>query len=458
MSMAFQCPTCADGELLAEDGGDFRCPLCKQRYPGYAVGDQTLPWLYRRPDAARLGWRNRVSAFRQNNQASQKQLCGKLAKPGLLPETWQRLARRRQALATLDASVSELMDALLPEPTESPLAAVRCNDGLVVSADVLSYRNNLFRDWAWENGETEAMLEAVNEVLALGPAFERGGLGRTLTLGSGAGRLSYDLHRQHQPPRSVLLDMNPLLSALAARIISGSAVEMPEFPIAPLSVDDAARVQRCALPDGAPSAPENLEIVIADALAPPFAAASFDTVLTPWLVDILPLALPDFIPVVNRLLPIGGRWLNTGTLAFAQDDEAHNFAPDELPGLIEAAGFKLQAFTQRSQRYLQSPLSAHGRVEQIYSWHATKVEERAMAPPQSMRPAWLDTPSAPIPVGEHYAFASAHHLLNAQVLGAVDGKRSLQTLSRLLAAKHELDEDTARSAIEAILLSRSTGT
>ncbi|MFK7916232.1 MAG: hypothetical protein AB8B93_20130 [Pseudomonadales bacterium] len=398
-----------------------------------------------------------MHSFRQANASSRGRLDAELAKDDLQPAVCERLIRKRDALATLQTGVDSLLQGLGLTSAQSCLGAARCNDGLPRSQDLLSYRNNLFRDWSWDNGEAQAMLAAVNAVLAA-PTGRNPQLGRTLTLGSGAGRLSYDLHQQHQPVHSVLLDMNPLLSALAAQIIGGVVVHMPEFPVAPRCGADASRIQRCALPSGAPAAPANLQVLVADALAPPFAAASFDTVLTPWLVDILPISLRCFVPVVNRLLPCGGRWVNTGTLAFALDDESENYAPDEVPALIEAAGFELQAFEQVTQPYLQSPLSAHGRVEQIYSWHAVKRADCLPDRTIANRPTWLDAIDAPIPADEQFAYASAHHLLNAQVLGAVNGKRSLQTIARLLAAKHQLDETTARSAIEAILLRRDSGT
>lgn len=468
MLASLWCPTCGAGALqpdAAEHPRSWHCSQCQLRYRSYAIGDVHVPWLFARPGAAHRGWSDRLHAFLRSNGATRQRLCGQIARSGLSAAARERLTRLYDARSRLQETVLELLAGFRLEPSQD-CAAQRSNDGLPQSQGLLSYRNNLFRDWAWNNGETDAMLDHLNAAL-----FDDGGvpaegdgrvvaasteLGRTLTLGSGAGRLSFDLHQQHQPSQSVLLDMNPLLCALTAAVVQGQTVEMPEFPIAPLSAEGACALQRCALPAGIGPATGDLTVVAADATAPPFAAASFDTVVTPWLVDILPTPLETFLPVLNRLLPIGGRWLNTGSLAFAHADASANYAPDEVPALIEAAGFRILSFKRSTQRYLQSPFSAHGRVEQVYTWHARKVADRLPCATVSSTPDWIESADVPIPLEPQYGYASAQHLLNAQVLGAIDGKRSLNTLARLLAQKHQLDEPTARSVIEAILLERNS--
>jgi len=65
---------------------------------------------------------------------------------------------------------------------------------------------------------------------------------------------------------------------------------------------------------------EEFHFVLADVLRAPFADHAFDTVVTPWLIDIVSDDLPVFAARINRLLKPGGRWLNFGSLAFDHPD------------------------------------------------------------------------------------------------------------------------------------------
>src|SRR5690606_3628478 len=109
--------------------------------------------------------------------------------------------------------------------------------------------------------------------------------GRTLVLGAGAGRLAYDFHERCGTASTTALDFNPLLVLLAARAARGEAIELYEFPLAPRSTAEQAVLRRLAAPR---PARHGLRFVLGDANRPPFPAGAFDTVITPWLVDILP--------------------------------------------------------------------------------------------------------------------------------------------------------------------------
>ena len=61
-----------------------------------------------------------------------------------------------------------------------------------------------------------------------------------------------------------------------------------------------------------------LELVAADALQAPFADGVFDTVVTPWFIDIIGEPFARVAARVNLPLKPGGRWINTGSLAFSR--------------------------------------------------------------------------------------------------------------------------------------------
>lgn len=450
---AYWCPTCAGGTLRQKiplPGSGWDCTHCGAHYPTALIGTRPLPWLFPHPQQTRGAWRARIASFAQHQSHREQQIAQAIARVleagGDDQGVHRRLTRAHQGQVRLQATISALLEPLGLEESDNDIGALI--DPLPTEQGLLSYFNNLHRDWSWENGETHAMLDGLNQVLKADP---RSTLGHLLTLGSGAARLSYDLHCRHRPASSTLLDLNPLLMIAAMTIMDGGEVTLPETPLAPNSIDDSCSIARCALPENAAPPAGSFQCVLGDACAPPFAPESFDTVLTPWLIDILPIPLPRFAAIVNELLPIGGRWLNTGSLAFDQDDPSHNYAPDEIGAVLESAGFELRAENSVRTRYMHSPRSGHGRMEMVYSFSAIKRGDVVADRVTDHRPRWQQDEQAPIPSMPEYPLAASQHLLNAQVLGAVNGERSLGELAALLAQKYELEPAAARRAIEAIL-------
>ena len=82
-----------------------------------------------------------------------------------------------------------------------------------------------------------------------------------------------------------------------------------------------------------------LELVAADALQPPFADGAFDTVVTPWFIDIIGEPFARVAARVNLLLKPGGRWINSGSLAFSRAAHAERIGLEEVLELLPQAGF-----------------------------------------------------------------------------------------------------------------------
>ena len=314
-----------------------------------------------------------------------------------------------------------------------------------------SYYSNVFRDWSWDNGENAKLFECVGCVLQSEAAFVSG---KMLTLGAGAGRLSYDLHRHYRPEASVALDINPLLVFLASRVIGGARVALHEFPIAPLNKASFAVLRECAAPEplAAELAAVSFSFVLADALNPPFKPGSFDSVLTPWLLDIVPQSPAECARAVNRQLKVGGVWINTGSLAFFHRNEAWCLSEEELLELVAASGFKIIASERRRIPYLQSPASAHGRVETVLSFSARKTADAIGAKTAQHLPAWFLEADRCIPDFDEFVVASADHLLKAQILAAIDGRRTVEEIALLVAKRYGLQKSEAKGAVQRILL------
>lgn len=120
--------------------------------------------------------------------------------------------------------------------------------------------------------------------------------GMALDLGCGVGRLSFELARYHQ--QVVGLDLNFQLVATAARIQRTQQIDY----------ERRIRGQQFTRITQPWSAPANVLFLVADALDPPFAAASFDTVAALNLLDNVnvPLVL---LSQMDALLRSGGALL-----------------------------------------------------------------------------------------------------------------------------------------------------
>jgi len=446
------CPNCDSGDpLVLRPSAALFCLSCETEFPVFANGDVCIPWLFSSPDTAQLEWSARYRGFLKKNAEQHNRLNRALADARDLPATRQRIyntlrAQRdhRNQIVSLLAPIELDADDLVPAMTRVLHDKLPKNQGLT------SYAANVFRDWAWNNGENDAIFDAIEEVLR---ADQRDEIGSVLTLGSGACRVPYDIHRKYTPSLSVAMDFNPLLLLIASRVISGCPVPLYEFPIAPLDNAAAGMLQHCSAPVAlCDDSGGNFEFVLGDATNPPFGRHSFDTVVTPWLIDILSQDLRDFIPQVNRLLPVGGIWVNTGPLAFINEDPCRCYSEAEVIEIVEQSGFELLALDRRSVPYLQSPHSAHGRVERIVSFAAKKRDDVETVAPGPCLPEWILDTTQGVPSSSETILTSSSHLLTAQVLAAVDGKRSINAIAKLVAREYDLSKEECVHAIRRILM------
>jgi hypothetical protein len=152
------------------------------------------------------------------------------------------------------------------------------------------------------------------------------------------------------------------------------------------------------------------------------------------------------------MLKKGGVWLNTGSLAFFHRNEAWRCSDEEVLKLIAAAGFEVVAAGRATIPYLQSPASAHGRVERAFSFSARKVADAGAPQRDSYLPAWLLDVARPVPDLDEFVVASTDHLLKAQILGAIDGHRSVAEIALLIAKRYGLQLVEAQGAVQRVLV------
>jgi SAM-dependent methyltransferase/uncharacterized protein YbaR (Trm112 family) len=431
-----QCPRCRRAPLLASAEG-FACSGCRVQYP--RLGG--LPWLFADPERALGEWRNRLTLYLEEFAAAERAAAADFA---IAPRdsTRARLAALRDAYREQTRLVTMLLAPLtltpLPLPHATPLAF---GERLPLSQDLHSYYVNLHRDWGWGEPENAASLAEVTMAL--------GGRGRRLlVLGSGGGRLAYDLHQHGAQALTVALDINPLLQLAAERISRGGGVELYEFPIAPRTAADVAVRRALAAPAAARA---GLEFLFADAWRAPFAPQSFDVVITPWLVDIVELDFESIALAVNRLLAPGGRWVNFGSLAFPWRRPGLRYGPDEVRDVVTEAGFEVTLQRDATLPYMQSPASRHGRVETVALFAADKRRRGPREPSDVTQPAWLRETTRPVPRTESLALAADASRIQAVLLALVDGQRSIDELVRIVTEQGLLPPPQASSAVRGLL-------
>lgn len=431
-----QCPGCAAYGLLRRASA-WHCAGCETVYPEI----DGVPFLFPEPALALGEWRLRqqrlITELRQ--EASQQREA--------LARTTGAAARNRLKFkaAGLEDHARRLAALLAPLGVEEAAPALETQRALGTplpdAAGLAAYYVNVHRDWCWGTEENEASLEAV--MASLEPAAPQ----RVLVLGAGAGRLAYDIHQRLAPRVVVALDVNPLFGLLARRLYAGGRVELYEFPIAPRDVEALAILRTLQAP--APARP-GLEVVLADATRAPFAPGSFDLVVTPWLIDVLDIDFAAFAPRVNALLRDGGRWVNTGSLAFAQSDPALHYALGEVLEIVAACGFAPPVVSERRVSYLCSPASRHGRVETVVTFGATR-RTAVTVPPAAALPPWLERTDLPVPALPAYQSAALAMRVYGYVASLIDGRRSAADIAAVLVHDRLMTAQSAPAAVRGFL-------
>lgn len=430
------CPRC-DAALSAGRDEGFDCRGCQVHYPRL----DGMPFLFAAPQAARGDWQARVHHELRRLAARASQLDAELASDDLLDSTRERLTWVRDACRDQHQKLAELMTPLLAggEPAaRETYVALRTR--LPSDQGLNTYYQNVHRDWAWGQAENAAARDIVASLMPKAP-------GKVLVLGAGAGRLAYDLHQGTAAQLTVGLDFNPLLLGIASRVSRGEAVELWEFPLAPRSAKDQACLRRLQADATRPG----LEFVLGDALRAPFLRHSFDTVVTPWLVDILPVDFGDFAARINPLLATGGRWINFGSLTFDTPAEGQRYGWDECAELLALAGFDVCERRDDRLPYMCSPASRHAREEEVLSFAANKTQQLKAPPRHQALPEWLVTGRQPVPALPAFQAQAAANRIHAFVMGLIDGRRSIDDMAQLMESQRLMQKQEADGVLRNFL-------
>ena len=439
LSDLLACPRC-DKTPLEETDGQFSCKACKIDFPSI----DGIPWMFAEPQATLGEWRGRLQFALQQLSQESARLEAELADKELRPLTRRRVERYRKATDSHRRSLQKLLQPVdvqsLHGNYESYLAL---RTRLPADQGLNTYYANVHRDWAWGDEENAASMKQLRSVL-----HESADLGNVLVLGAGACRLAYDLHMQMDCAATIALDFNPLLLLIADKVVHGETLKMYEFPIAPKSLEDDAVLRTLSAPE---VVRDGFRLVLGDALRPPFAPGSFDTVVTPWLIDIVTEDLPVLAARINGLLRPEGRWVNFGSLAFAAPERARRYSPEETKAIVAENGFSDPYVSEATIPYMCSPASRHGRREKVFCFAAYKERGTEQPPRHRALPDWIVTGEEPVPLTHSFRSQAMTTQIYSFMMSLIDGKRSIRDMAIVLEKQKLMTREEAEPAIRSFL-------
>ena len=433
------CPRC-DKTPLSETDGSYRCEACKIDFPSI----DGIPWMFAEPQATLGEWRGRLQFSLQQLSQESARLETELDNKDLRPLTKRRIERYRKAT---DSHRRALQKLLQPVDVQSMLGThetyLALRTRLPADQALNTYYANVHRDWSWGDEENDASLKQVRSVL-----HENAELGDVVVLGAGAGRLAYDLHMQTDCTSTIAMDFNPLLLLIARSVIKGESLKMYEFPIAPRSLEDDVVLRTLSAPE---VVRDGFHLVLGDALRPPFAAGAFDTVVTPWLIDIVTEDLPILAARINALLKPNGRWINFGSLTFSHPDRARRYSPEETKGIVAENGFSDPYVSDATIPYMCSPASRHGRRERVFTFSAYKERDAEQPARHRALPDWIVTGKEPVPLSPSFRSQAMTTQIYSFIMSLIDGKRTLQDMAIVLEKQKLMTREEAEPAIRSFL-------
>lgn len=390
-----------------------------------------------RPDATLAAWRNRWLGWRAVLQRDNAKAQAGMQNGSHSALTRRRLEKLSRAYAEQDRLVSDLLAPLgVTGNAADPIDEV-LGGRVGMNFSLAGYETNLHRDWTWGDVENQAGLDCFRALGVDRP-------GKTLVLGAGWGRLAYDFHHAFSPSQTIATDLNPLCLLIAKQLSAGRTLRLHEFPVAPRSLDQVSILRELKAPKPASG---TLHFVLSDALAPAFVDGGFDTVVTPWLIDVVREDFRVFSKRINALLKPGGNWIEFGSLTFLGNDPALNYSPQETLEWVREAGFEIAASAEPEIPYLKCPDSRHSRLERLWTFRAVKKTNVPMPPVARLLPEWLEKADLPIPVRPGFTTALVTHTLFGEILRLIDGKHSVSDLAAFLTQRYQLDPARALEAV-----------
>ena len=433
------CPRCDKTPHKPVDDA-LHCKACKVDFPAV----DGIPWMFAEPQAALGEWRGRLQFALQQLSHEIAGLEQELKDKDISALAKRRVERYKKCVESHRRKLQKLcrpVDMQSLQGNYESYLALRTR--LPADHGLNTYYANIHRDWAWGDEENRASLKQIQSVL-----HDHANLGNVLVLGAGAGRLAYDIHTSMQCTSTVAMDFNPLLLLVAQTVTQGKKLNLYEFPIAPLALEDDAVLRKLKAPE---AVDDSFHLVLGDALRPPFPEKTFDTVVTPWLIDVITEDLPILAARINRLLKKEGRWVNFGSLAFSSPKKSRCYSPEEVKAIIGENGFSDPYVSQATIPYMCSPASRHGRQERVFTFSAYKERNASKPDRYKALPDWIVTGKEPVPQTPSFKQQAMTTQIYSFIMSLIDGKRSIKDMSVVMERQRLMTKEEAEPAIRSFL-------
>ncbi|WP_086929699.1 class I SAM-dependent methyltransferase [Agarilytica rhodophyticola] len=390
-----------------------------------------VPWLLPNPQNSLTDWGIKLNHFNQVLLSEIQNLEKEAARAeGATLDRIKRLLVGKQAFIR---RVSELLLPVVASKSGKKNIYDALNDRAPTTQNLLSYEANLYRDWVWGEEENSITADIVcSQIQGLDA-------NKIVVLGAGAGRLALDVHKTCKSKMTVATDINPLLVMAAEYLLQDQSFSLYEFPLQPKKTEFVAIEHQIK----GEVKPEGFHFIFSDATKPCFKHGAFDTVLTPWFIDIQPLEFGRFLRQLNQYIPVGGYWVNFGSLVFNQRRDALCYSIEEVVELANVHGFEIENIEEHNIPYLKSPYNAGHRIEHVWSWRAKKITDVNTVKTTQNLPLWLLDEKQPIPQAQYFQQFSFTHRIYAQLSAEVDGRTSINKIARKLAKQNKIDETEA---------------
>ncbi len=326
---------------------------------------------------------------------------------------------------------------------------------------------NLFRDWAWpyvsatEGQATEETRAHLKAILDLLPDRK---MTRVLILGAGSARLAFDLACEIKCDEIVATEINPLLFLAAKEILDGKTLDLYEIAELPASLETASVKQSLKLPTDV-QMKSKLTLLFNDFTEDRLQEAQFDIVITPWFIDVVGLPFEITRSKINRLLTVGGSWVNLGPLMFMTNDRSELLTNDEIQSRLSQSnsGFRVERKSQNWLTQLKSSLSATFRTDAVYGWRADKIEnqktEQVLDTNQTTAPRaeFIQDTGKPVVLERllpnlDLEEAAQSHALLSEILMACHEGQSVRQMATKLAPDFGLPAEAVEPIVQGVLV------
>lgn len=437
------CPNCKATE---EEGFNFKqlnCQRCKANF--FELSG--MPCLFAAGEYQKEFWQHLLAQFIESAEQAKTLHLTEFNTLGISKRTRKRLSEQQKTREHRQQSVVKTLKRAGLKPVKSP------KFGETDARGFSQYYDYILRDWAWEQAkppaadtyrsyQNENTVSAQLCLKALGHVPSQP-IGSVLVLGSGAGRLSWDIHSCLKPEQTIAVDNNPLLAFVSHAMIKNMTLdEFFEERVCPRE----GIPELCSWSLSSNSIDEQLattwSVVAADAWDLPFQNAQFDVVVTPWFVDVCGKDFKNLQGMIDRLLKPSGVWLNHGPLLYLENTpNAQRYVPEEIREILQRGKFSLLSESFDALPYSHSPLSERGRVEDCWTFlaesapdknHLERAESFTQRPNNQSPPDWLFLPYIPIP-DLRGSGLFPEELQNIELL--LDGTRSINDLKQFFIGK-----------------------